>query len=481
MISAPSSSRTSALHPLRLRAQSWALWALVASFAGGSTLTACTTEEDDDPAHVPGDVLYDGSRNPADAGWSITGDLTGGTQSLHRASDEQGNHALRVQGSGFTDWGSSVTLTLPADANVGASIGITFRIRGSHPVRFSATMSDVIPVDQGGTCVDACWNSHGASVAVGGQWTVVTLAWSELAQLPGWGTEVAFDPSRVVSVSWTIATADGYDLWLDDVRLVFDPAELPQGSGGSAPGTGGTTSGGTGGATSGGSGGTTSGGTGGGGPVVSDNALGRYVSENMFRSAFPQRSARYKYSALLEAVDKFPEFAACCSETAKKREIAAFLANVEHETGGLRYVEESEATRYSGYCSTNVYSCPAGNVYWGRGALQISWNYNYKFAWDYLSANAGLTTNIFENPAAVASDDLLVWTTALWFWMVGDPSYSQTPHTQLAAVGFGATIRIINGQLECDGANPTQVQSRVDNYLAWCERLGVDPGGNLYC
>jgi predicted chitinase len=422
-------------------------------------------------------VLYDGTEPPEGSGWSITGDLTGGQQSLERAIDEFGNAALRVQGSGFSDWGSSVTLRLPPGADVAGSVGISFRIRGTHDVRFSAAMSDVIPVAEGGSCTDACWNAHGTRVPVTGQWKPVTVGWADLAQLPGWGTEIDFDPARVVSVSWTLNTADAYDLWLDDVALVFDVQELPTGSGGAGPGTGvgGTSAaGGTDGA-SGGSGGS------GGGTFNPSNAVGQYVSDQMFRDAFPQRSARYKYQALLAAVDKFPEFAACCNETAKKREVAAFLANVEHETGALRYVEENEATRHHGYCSTNVFPCPAGNTYWGRGAIQISWNYNYKFAWDYLSANTGLTTNIFENPAAVATDDELVWTTALWFWMVGDPSYTQTPHTQLAAQGFGATIRIINGALECDGNNPGQVQSRVDKYLAWCERLGVEPGSNLYC
>lgn len=424
-----------------------------------------------------GVVLYDGTEQPGDAGWSIGGDLTGGQQSLERASDEFGNWALRVQGSGFSDWGSSVTFTLPPGSDVGSSVGISFKIRGTHGVRFSAAMADVVPTDQGGTCMEECWNAHGTDVRVTGEWTTVTLPWTDVAQRAGWGAQIAFDPARVVSVSWTMHTADAYDLWLDDVALVFDVQQLPSGSGGADPGagTGGTSA-------TGGSDGATGGTAGsGGGTFNPSNAIGQYVSDQMFRSAFPQRSARYKYQALLEAVDKFPEFAACCNETAKKREVAAFLANVEHETGGLRYVEENEATRHHGYCSTNVFPCPAGNTYWGRGAIQISWNYNYKFAWDYLSANTGLTTNIFENPAAVASDDQLVWTTALWFWMVGDPSYSQTPHTQLAAQGFGATIRIINGALECDGGNPGQVQSRVDYYLAWCERLGVDPGSNLYC
>jgi hypothetical protein len=47
--------------------------------------------------------------------------------------------------------------------------------------------------------------------------------------------------------------------------------------------------------------------------------------------------------------------------------------------------------------------------------------------------------------------------------------------------GFGQTIRSINGSLECDGRNPAQVQSRVDNYNRIVGVLGVPAGANLYC
>ncbi len=37
------------------------------------------------------------------------------------------------------------------------------------------------------------------------------------------------------------------------------------------------------------------------------------------------------------------------------------------------------------------------------------------------------------------------------------------------------------GSLECNGANPGQVQSRVDAYTRFTQLLGVPTGGNLYC
>jgi Chitinase class I len=47
--------------------------------------------------------------------------------------------------------------------------------------------------------------------------------------------------------------------------------------------------------------------------------------------------------------------------------------------------------------------------------------------------------------------------------------------------GFGETIRSINGSLECNGGNPGQVQSRVNNYKRFVGILGVSAGSNLSC
>lgn len=47
--------------------------------------------------------------------------------------------------------------------------------------------------------------------------------------------------------------------------------------------------------------------------------------------------------------------------------------------------------------------------------------------------------------------------------------------------GFGATIRAINGDLECNGRNADQVNSRVGYYIEYCKQFGVQTGPNLRC
>ncbi|MGW2472747.1 carbohydrate-binding protein, partial [Streptomyces sp. NPDC001665] len=59
------------------------------------------------------------------------------------------------------------------------------------------------------------------------------------------------------------------------------------------------------------------------------------VSEAQFNQMFPNRNSFYTYSGLTAALSAYPGFANTGSDTVKKQEAAAFLANVSHETGGL--------------------------------------------------------------------------------------------------------------------------------------------------
>jgi chitinase len=44
-----------------------------------------------------------------------------------------------------------------------------------------------------------------------------------------------------------------------------------------------------------------------------------------------------------------------------------------------------------------------------------------------------------------------------------------------------ATIRAIDGALECNGNNPAQMNARVGYYKQYCQQFGVDPGNSLTC
>lgn len=426
------------------------------------------------------DGIYSGD---SAAGWSASDPNT----SL-RVVEEDGNAALAASGNtNPATRTAGFSFAVPAGA-AADSVGIEFKIAGTSAVRFSATTSSVVPVEAGGTCTagDACWDIHGASLTVSAQWQTITLTWDQLLQT-GAGLPVVFNPAELTFLNWEVSDVDAFDIRIDDIRFITSAGgtttPIPAGSGGAAAGTGGSpaSTGGSNPVATGGS--TATGGTTatGGAPSTSDHRLGKYVSSSMFASGFNGRNPIYKYSQLLAAVDMFPDFAACCSETEKKREIAAFLAHVQHEADHLAATEEY--TPPGIYCQQGQYPCAPGKSYHGRGALQLTWNYNYQFAQDWF-ATQGRNYDLVARPEQVATDEELLWTTALWFWMEGDPSFfNDTMHDRLSAKGFGSTIDKINGGLECGpgASNPGAVTQRIQYYREWCDRLGVDPGSDLTC
>jgi predicted chitinase len=207
-------------------------------------------------------------------------------------------------------------------------------------------------------------------------------------------------------------------------------------------------------------------------------AGGFVVSQAQFQQMFPNRNSFYTYSGLTAALSAYPGFAKTGSDTVKRQEAAAFLANVHHETGGLVHIVEQNTANYPHYCDWGQsYGCPAGQAaYYGRGPIQLSWNFNYKAAGDALGID------LLRNPWLVQNDAAVAWKTGLWYWNTQNGPGTMTPHNAMVnSRGFGETIRSINGSIECNGGNPAQVQSRVTKYQQFTQILGTTPGGNLYC
>ncbi|WP_394814870.1 glycoside hydrolase family 19 protein [Streptomyces millisiae] len=205
---------------------------------------------------------------------------------------------------------------------------------------------------------------------------------------------------------------------------------------------------------------------------------GFVVSEAQFNQMFPNRNSFYTYGGLVAALSSYPGFANTGSLEVQRREAAAFLANVSHETGGLVHIVEQNTANYPHYCDwSQPYGCPAGQAaYYGRGPIQLSWNFNYKAAGDALGID------LLGNPWLVQNDSAVAWRTALWFWNTQSGAGTMSGHQAIVSgAGFGESIRSINGSIECNGGNPAQVQSRVTTFQNFSQILGTTPGGNLYC
>jgi predicted chitinase len=192
---------------------------------------------------------------------------------------------------------------------------------------------------------------------------------------------------------------------------------------------------------------------------------------------FPSRNSFYTYQGLVNAAASYSTFAGSGDTAMKRREAAAAMANFHHETGGLVYITEIAQGLYCGG-STPCGGCASGKSYYGRGPIQLSWNFNYCAAGQAL----GHGTSLWSNPDQVAQNATTAWQTALWYWMTQTGPHSSTPHNCIVNnQGFGCTIRAINGSVECNGNHMDQVQNRINKFTEFRNLLGTTAVGGDSC
>lgn len=211
---------------------------------------------------------------------------------------------------------------------------------------------------------------------------------------------------------------------------------------------------------------------------------------------------------ITETLD-YASFAGEGDLAARKRELCAFLANISQETTGgwptapggqyawgLYFREEQgyEGTSNIGYRIDDATYPPApGKSYHGRGPIQLSYNYNYGQVSEFIFGDKNV---LLANPEKVIQDGVIAFETGIWFWMTQQypkPSCHDvmipgkwTPTPEQTALGlrpgFGATVNIINGGIECGGPSEnTKVQSRIGHFQRYTSLKGVSlelNGGN---
>jgi chitinase len=219
---------------------------------------------------------------------------------------------------------------------------------------------------------------------------------------------------------------------------------------------------------------------------TAEGGLASLLTKSQYERYFPHHHPLYSYEALIKAAETFPLFTQEGDVTVRRRELAAFFAEIAHETTnggagapggpyawGLYYTEELGCQ--DGHCKQyNVsngspYHAVPGKSYFGRGPIQLSYPYNYG------QAGADLKLPLLEHPELVSRDGVIAFRTALWFWMRADddePSCHavMTGKWQPTAEdrrlgrrpGFGMTINIINGNVECHTQAPAGRKERED-------------------
>ena len=100
--------------------------------------------------------------------------------------------------------------------------------------------------------------------------------------------------------------------------------------------------------------------------------------ESKFNDFFPNRNPAYTYENFLKAIGKFP--AICAKASLCPKILANMFGHIQQEVAGLYYLEEINKQPYCNSWAAWVvaaYPCKQGKMYYGRGAKQLSWNYNY--------------------------------------------------------------------------------------------------------
>ncbi len=196
-------------------------------------------------------------------------------------------------------------------------------------------------------------------------------------------------------------------------------------------------------------------------------------SREQFDTLFPERIDFYSYEGFVAAVRQTPGFADWGSPEDRAQEMAAFLGQIAHESDQLRARREYRRENWDHYCRPEGEpGCATGQQYYGRGPIQLSWNYQYKRAGDFLGLD------LWSDPDLVARDSTVAWRTALWYWMTQPGESSRSSHQAIRErAGFGATTRAINGPLECDKTGNADVKRkldrRIDFYKHASELFGV--------
>lgn len=209
----------------------------------------------------------------------------------------------------------------------------------------------------------------------------------------------------------------------------------------------------------------------------------------------------------------FADFVNTNSTYNNKRELAAFLANISKETTGgwqtpvggnspgdyaqwglyfvheVGYTNSNAAGTYS-QASTEYPPNPTKG-YYGRGPIQLSWNYNYGQFSKFLFNDV---TVLLNNPDLVQQDGVLAFKSAIWFWMMPQcpkpschqamqelwlPQTGEYTSTKMYKKGFAHTNNIINGGLECRNTSTAaftqKVVLRSELYKYYLSILGLTP------
>ena len=239
-------------------------WLIVAASGAVGCGSGAGTEVKSDPLCAvpdPGvldfiDDMEDGdwlilARNGRTSAWYTYDDMTAGTLNPAAASTNfpmekipeprcgTSRHAMRVTGTGFSDWGAGFGFSLKAGLVNGAYVdalydataarGITFWARrgetSAATIRFG--IGDQYSDPDGGHCdksitsgLTACYDDFGSKLALTESWQRFTFEFGQLAQRNFGIPRPALDVASVTNVEFGVPPSSPvFDIWIDDIAF----------------------------------------------------------------------------------------------------------------------------------------------------------------------------------------------------------------------------------------------------------------------
>ncbi len=283
-------------------------------------------------------------------------------------------------------------------------------------------------------------------------------------------------------------------------------------------------------------------------------SISSILTEKQFNDLFPQRDKFYTYTAFIKAADElglvnikisrravsvyqfirtdkktgkdsvvrqdgdwneewakkkpdsvftvsYGDFCTASAPETNKRELAAFFAQIAHETrhgingtytDGLMLIHEDNTSNVY-FSDSDEYPAVKGKKYYGRGPMQLSYNGNYGFASNIIFGDRNILLN---NPELVETDPVVAFKAAIYFWMTPEthkpsahdvmtgkwqPTANDKAHGRTTP-GFGMTINIVNGDIECGKGDNFGMADRIGFYRFFLKKLNVsDPNCACSC
>jgi hypothetical protein len=233
-------------------------------------------------------------------------------------------------------------------------------------------------------------------------------------------------------------------------------------------------------------------------PTSGGGGIGSIVSSSQFDTIWPpgQRAATYSYGDFVTGATYYPGLCGTGDTNTQKRECAGYFASKDQETGVGQFDRELYCQPGGGgYGQVACNYCQGGSPcgaclaqYWGRHAIQLSWDFNYCLGQTQIPVSG-----IFADPNQIFSNKVTGWKAADWYWMTQlGPAVSNgygtwplvTAHQAITATdgsgnyGFAGTIRAVNGAIECQSRVQQQI-NRVMYYNGTASDEEDSSGGTL--